>query len=584
MNDEELGKALFNPSPSLGKEDSPSGIQGISTQYDGGDTQVWEVLNDWADTNTNAARKAGIVWGENSGLDWNEKYALWIREMKRVDSTEYFKTYELTTPYGKSLPAPAVECAETAIFLRATFASWYHLPFIMEAVDGHGKRIFLGHFGFRTMDGRYVNSANFKTAYRDYSDRADSLESEGWPTDSRLSSRKLGGAQDDEQEMLGTGKHAGAYFDEIFLNKRVGYFMIIALSYYGSINLADSRNTFNLEPKGIREGDVLLERWKATGIGHTLVAKYVDRHADDAYEVHLVSGSMPRRQGKWEDGPTSKSYFTNDYCGGESYEKFGGGLKRWRTPIKQDGRWTSVVPEKDRAYFISSANHSAISARLETFETLLQEVPPEERRAVFLAQIEDSRSHLKNYPASCAARTRREEAFERLYDLESEHSHSPRSVVDAKYRELSDYSLPELEYDSSKTCCWNSSTAAMYEIIMLKAAQEVEDHSPQLCKMPEPFMNDGGYESFRAFAESVGRGGEWVSWSEDENCPQRNVVKDIEKEHAWTPWCRVGLHILGINQCEADAFACGNGNCIQASWECDGEDDCEDNSDEVHCN
>ena len=34
---------------------------------------------------------------------------------------------------------------------------------------------------------------------------------------------------------------------------------------------------------------------------------------------------------------------------------------------------------------------------------------------------------------------------------------------------------------------------------------------------------------------------------------------------------------------ECDMFHCSNGDCIPPSWECDGYDDCGDNSDEVHC-
>ena len=35
--------------------------------------------------------------------------------------------------------------------------------------------------------------------------------------------------------------------------------------------------------------------------------------------------------------------------------------------------------------------------------------------------------------------------------------------------------------------------------------------------------------------------------------------------------------------CPSSDFDCDNGNCVQASLECDGRDDCHDNSDEKYC-
>jgi len=35
--------------------------------------------------------------------------------------------------------------------------------------------------------------------------------------------------------------------------------------------------------------------------------------------------------------------------------------------------------------------------------------------------------------------------------------------------------------------------------------------------------------------------------------------------------------------CETGEFACDNGNCIPGSFRCDGDNDCDDNSDEIGC-
>ena len=132
--DPELGKSLFEPvrEADEAKEDSLSGAKGLPQSVDSSNTSVWEVTNQWGDVNTPAARQAGMVWGEDSGLSWDEKYSIWVDEMEKRDAENYGSTLTFMTPFGKNLPAPSLECAEVALFLRATFASWYNLPFFVE--------------------------------------------------------------------------------------------------------------------------------------------------------------------------------------------------------------------------------------------------------------------------------------------------------------------------------------------------------------------------------------------------------------------------------------------------------------------
>ncbi|RMH42928.1 MAG: hypothetical protein D6689_06700 [Deltaproteobacteria bacterium] len=559
--DEEFGMdGPVSPLPPPGKADSFE-RRGLWVNTDTRRTQVWTARNRWEDTDTPAARKAGIAWPANSGLTWDEKYALWIDSMQRTAGTSYYDTFILTTPWGKQLPAPALECAEASIFLRITFAAWYELPFFMEAVDRHGNRIFFGHNGVRTAAGRYANTPEFAVRYRDYSDMDVDDALADWPHDDSLRRRKLWGGTD-EQDMLRDGATFGEYLDEIHLNKRAGHFTMLALGYLGSVNLADSANTYNIVPDAVRPGDTLLERWQRHGIGHTLVVKQVTPIGEGNLDVTVVSGSMPRRQPKWESGVASKRYFTDPRTGGrgtnyegDEYAKLGGGLKRWRVTKNVGGYWTNTFMRGDEAHWINSTDTERIAARPEQFERLLGEVSPEDQRDALLALIEDRRAHLRNYPASCAAREAREGAFRELYDLAAREWGMTAADVDARYRTLDDYVFAELEYTRSKTCCWNSTTPAMYEIVMDYArAEQAEAEAEGVCRAPTPFMSHAdGYERWRDFAEQTGRGAAWRPWSEDESCPQRDVAADTLRPADGADFCAVSPGEGGADDC-ADAY------------------------------
>lgn len=520
----------------LGKADSAN-VKGPLVNTDTTATQVWTARNAWEDKDP----EAGLAWSANSGLNWDQKYAAWIDSMERTGSSSYYDTFMLTTPWGKSLPAPKLECAELAMFLRITFASWYELPFFLTATDG-STRIYFGHFGARTTTSRYKNTPNYAYSYKDYSDMAPSEYQANWPSDTKLRGKGLYGGGD-EMDYLFEGAKAGAYMDEIFLNKRTGHFMLLTLAYFGSMHLASTRNTYNLKPEAIKPGDVLLERWQRRGIGHTLVVKEVTPLEMGKLEANLVSGSMPRRQPKWEDAVGSKNYFTNNYCGGvgensegDEYAKLGGGIKRWRVTKNIGGYWTNTWMNADEASWISDTDYDAIAARPGQFGDLLGEVDPADLRDALLGIIEDNRNHLRQYPASCSARIRREETFDKLYELMNEKFNMSRDEVDREYRILEDYVLAELEYEKSKTCCWNSSTSAMHQIIMDYNQSLMTDQ----CVDPVVFKWNQGYDVFAAYAEQTGRGHQWKPWSADESCPQQNVDADTEAEHAWLPYCELG--------------------------------------------
>ena len=62
---------------------------------------VWDVENQWEELDTPNARKAGLAWPENSGLDWNEKYAAWVGSLEQTEGQNGSLTFMMTTPLVK---------------------------------------------------------------------------------------------------------------------------------------------------------------------------------------------------------------------------------------------------------------------------------------------------------------------------------------------------------------------------------------------------------------------------------------------------------------------------------------------------
>jgi hypothetical protein len=214
--------------------------------------------------------------------------------------------------------------------------------------------------------------------------------------------------------------------------------------YFGSINLADPVNTFNLEPAAVEPGDALVERWQRTGIGHVLLVmrsrdlgtQEIDGVEMPRLEAELASGSMPRRQPKWDRAAASKRYFTMDETGGPGYASYGGGVKRWRQAKNVNGRWTNVVADGEHDVFINSTDHDAMAARPGQFD--------------------------------------QQDAFKDLYEVAAELGMT-QTEVDRQYRNFEDYVFAELVYEKSKTCCWNSSTAQMYDLAIEYNLNRIED-------------------------------------------------------------------------------------------------------------
>ncbi|MBL4632397.1 MAG: LDL receptor domain-containing protein [Kofleriaceae bacterium] len=579
--------------PLDGKADGLQGRRGPKLSFDDRSTEVWDVTRQWQERDA----EAGMAWGANSGLDWDEKYAAWVDSMEKTGNT-----FRLTTPFGRTFDAPDLECAETAMFLRIAFASWYELPFFMEASD-RGTRIYFGHMGIITNAGTgWGQMPSFKRRYGDFTSMTEQViaDPSSWPRDQKLRDRKIGGSASDGQTAFDDA-HAGTYFDEIFLNKRVGYFLTIQLAFMGSVSLADSANTFNISATGFTTGDFLVERFNNSGIGHTVIIKEVnylgttieiDGEEVEQREAEVVSGSMPRRQGRWESPTSALFYFLNDDFGGEGTVEFGAGLKRFRSAVAVDGKWANVVLPKYTGDWVNSRKQDELVDRQEDYKALMPELEPEERIAALAEKIESSREWLRDHPSSCSARIAREKVFSALYNAGSELGKS-QGQMDAEFRKFEDYVLGELVYQESKTCCWNSTNNEMYRAVIKynecltgQANDQECDALPAdsrgTCQPALVFKgrNDSG-DGYQVFADfAAANGYNWVAWSADESCPQANVSEDKEEESNVTDFCELMGVDLNETFCADDEFSCSNGNCIRSEWVCDGDNDCGDMSDE----
>lgn len=67
----------FDQVQSTGKADG-MGRPGPKTSWDNDDYQVWPISRQWSDISD----EAGLGWPENSGMDWNGKYAAWLGSLQ----------------------------------------------------------------------------------------------------------------------------------------------------------------------------------------------------------------------------------------------------------------------------------------------------------------------------------------------------------------------------------------------------------------------------------------------------------------------------------------------------------------------
>jgi len=532
----------LDPGGPLGKEDS-AGVTSLPVNADYSDTQAWVVKNQWEDTDTADARKAGMAWGENSGLNWDEKFSLWVGSFQQIPSFDsWFKTVTISTPFAKSVQGPKLDCADLAILLRMSFASWYHLPFYLVGYD-HNTAVYFGHFGVRTGTGAWPQASRWPS-YADYSNQTPDQYTANWPRDEVL--RKRGISQGDDLPFLGQGARLGAFLDEIHLNKRAARLIMFTQAYLGSHNMVDSRNVFNIVPEALRPGDVLMFARSPTVDGHTTIVVQAEKLEPGRMTAESIYGNDPPAQPAWQDPGATRSLFTDNegggpvlntpYGGTALYSHLGGGLKRFRVAKAHNGKWMNTWMNADEASWINDTDYDTIGARPAQFTTLLGDPDPNVQRDQLLQVISEKRTYLQDHPSSCAARTGRETAFGQLYALMSDKFAMDKTAVDNMYRTLDDYVFAPLDYSKSRTCCWNHTDRAMYDVIMAYTATTQSSG----CMSPAAFeMLGGSYDPFAAYATSSGHGAEWVSWSADEECLQAGASDDVLIPFDATPWCQL---------------------------------------------
>jgi hypothetical protein len=536
------GVSELDPGGPLGKEDS-AGVPSLPVTGDYAATQAWVVTNQWEDTATADAKLAGMAWGANSGLNWDQKYSAWVGSFQQIPSIDtWFQTITISTPFGKSVPGPKIDCADLALLLRISFAAWYHLPIYLVGYDGNTP-VYFGHFGVRTAAGPWKTAPAF-AQYKDYSTETAAQYGATWPSDVPLRTRGISAG--DDLPFLGVGAREGAFLDEIHLNKRAARLVMFAQAYLGSHNMVDSQNTYNLVPESVKTGDVLMFARSRTVDGHTTIVTRVTVPAPGSMSIEAVYGNDPPAQPAWQDPAAARSLFTDNegggpvlntpYGGTTLYSHLNGGLKRFRVAKVKSGKWFNTWMNADESSWINDTDYDKIGARPAHFDALLGDADPTVQRDQILSVIAEKRTDLQDHPSSCAARSGREDAFASLYKLMADSFSMDQAAVDNMYRTtIDDYIFAPLDYSKSRTCCWNHTTKPMYDVIAAYTASlQVAN-----CASPVVFaLAHNSYDPFASYAQSTGHGTDWVPWTQDEDCQAAGATDDVVlPTPGITPWC-----------------------------------------------
>lgn len=70
--------------------------------------------------------------------------------------------------------------------------------------------------------------------------------------------------------------------------------------------------------------------------------------------------------------------------------------------------------------------------------------------------------------------------------------------------------------------------------------------------------------------------------SDEEGCSVKNITCETNEFRCVTV-CLRGLRVHCVNTVQLVSYRCGDGLCIYKTWQCDGDKDCTDGSDEKNC-
>lgn len=460
--------------------------------------EVWQPVHAWTDTAPN-------------GETYEQYYATWLAG---IQHNEEGRDVAYTLADGTVVPAPSLECADTAMFLRFLFAEEHGLPIILR-----GGGYYFGHFGFLNTSGvRQRNYARHPVNAARGSYAALQNHNTYLP--------------DNLQDYPSEGVTLGQYLDAVLTNKRFGFFMQDVWNMLYSGNIVENTNTYYLKPEFIRGGDLQMHRYDNTGgIGHTITIQEVERSGDRLVSVSVLQSYMPTLP--WiSDGYSELTGYTPDPA-------THGGLRRWRRPVQRNGRWFNDVDSTVAAYDSEVVNNP------QRFEELFNMSSNEQVEAA-LATINTRRRALFDNPNSCRRREEREAAFEELYELyrttpelyqQLGFNDQPtldelRPAVDRQHRVIDDFVFAELNYERAWTCQWNPSDTAvnndMYRATLAFNEQRLASgcESIRIFRAENVTLADGtdGFADLAAFASENGYG--WATYSNDEGGNLSGVTED----------------------------------------------------------
>jgi hypothetical protein len=482
--------------------------------------EVWEPVHAWTDPTA------------PNGETWEQYYATWLATVEADDDG---RAVQYVLADGRVVPAPSLECADTALFLRFLFAEQHGLPMYVRGWV-HGGWAYFGHFGWIGRDG---------TRQRNYRQHPVRGELGGYAP-LQAANRYL---PDNLQGYPRDGATIGEYLDAVLENKRLGFFMQDLWNMIYSGTIVDNANTYYIHPEHVRGGDLQMHRYDLTGgIGHTITIQRVERGLTGRLvRIDIIQSYMP-----------TLPWVGNGYSELTGYRPdpaAHAGLRRWRRPERRDGRWymasdesvavwdseAAEAPERFAALFAMSAADE-VAAMLETIET--------RRRALY------------DNPSSCRRREEREAAFENLYELyrttpelyeELGFAEQPGlealvPEVDRRHRTLDDFVWSELNYERARTCHWNPSDVEVNrEMYRATVAFNVERLAAEGCEALRVFRAEGatycegrdgaaaaspascagvgdGFDDLRAFGAEQGL--RWAGYRNDERGALADVATD----------------------------------------------------------